>query len=164
MLSIALLYILRSKSREARTVSDWRKSMRIYYRSAQVMHILAIESFQFLLQIYIFAAELIVLTMLYVTIRNLFPITFIALLSGGMALACLMCMKLAFGCASKINDSSRTMYKDVEKTTKEQKAVLRSFKPMVIRVGDTFTITSASFPNILDYILSNLVNLLVTFK
>ena len=138
--------------------------MRIYYKSAQVMHILATESFKFLLQVYILAAELMILTMLYVCIRNLSPITVFAGVSGGISLACLMCLNLALGCASKMNDSSRTMYKNVDKTTKEQKAVLRSFKPMVIRVGDTFTITRESFPNILDYILSHLVNLLVTFK
>ena len=138
--------------------------MRIYYRSAQIIHILAIETFQFLLQIYIVAAELLVLTMLFVCIRNLSPVTSIALLSSMIGGLCLMCMNLAFGCASKINDSSRNIFKVLKKTTKRQKAVLRSMKPMVIRVGDAFTITSESFPNILDYILSNLVNLLVTFK
>ena len=137
--------------------------MRIYYRSAQIMHILAMEAFQFLLQIYIVAAELLLLTMLFVFIRNLSPVTFNALVSGMVGVACIISMNLCFWCASKINDDSRSICKTVKKATKEQNAVLRSFKPMVIRVGNTFTITSQSFPNVLDHILANLVNLLVTF-
>ena len=138
--------------------------MRIYYRSAQVMHIVANEAFQFLLQTYIVVGDLLFLIMLFVFVCNLSPVTFNALLSGMVAAAYLLCWNLAFGCAAKINDSSRSISKTVTKATKEEKAILKSFKPMGIRIGDTFTITSKSFVNALDHILSNLVNLLVTFN
>ena len=159
-------YILfnRSEPEDANTSSDASKSRRIYYRTAQILHILATEAFQFLLQLYIVLAELLVLGMLYIFIRNLTPPTFIAVPSGIVGGACLMCISLAFGSAAIINESSRSIFKLVKKTTKEQKALLRSLKPMVIRVGPTFTISSQTFPNMVDQVLSNLVNLLVTFN
>ena len=167
LIQIPVFYTLlnRSESEDAHTSrsQDWRNSI-IIYRSAQIMHILAMEAFQFLLQIYIVGAELMILAMLFVFIRNLSPVTFNALVSSMVGVAGLMCLKLALGCASRINDFSTSISKTVKRASKEENAILRSFKPMVIRVGNTFTVTSESFPNILNYILSNLVNLLVTFK
>ena len=158
------MLFLRSESEEANTSFESRKSRRIYYRSAQILHILAVEAWQFLLQLYIVIAQLMVLGLLFIFIRNLTPPTFIAVPSGVVGVACLMCISLAFGSAATINESSRSIFKLVRKTTKEQNAVLRSLKPMVVRVGPTFTISSKTFPNMVDHILSNLVNLLVTFN
>ena len=78
---------------------------------------------------------------------------------------CFITFKLAMGYASKINELSKRFSKTQAKRqlTKEQRAIVKSFKPMVIRVGGTFTITCNTFPKTVEYIFGHLVDLLITF-
>ena len=147
--------------------------MRVYFRAAQVVHDWEKEVFQQLLPTSVTGAEMIIIFALFAAIRlNTHGATneklmALAFLSVGTITFFIFKQGIEF--ASKVTDASRDFSRmqflqECFRCEQEDKVFLASCKPLVIKVGETFTITKESFPTISqDIILANLVNLLLTF-
>jgi len=135
------------------------------------MHACAMDAFGVLLPVYVTAAELVVTSSIFSSIK-MTNSTFFAIPLLAVGLICFSILKVALEFASKVTtnsrDFSRTPYPAGGRPimlSQEEKVFLQSCKPLLLRVGDTFTITEETFPTISqDIIMTNVINLLVALQ
>jgi hypothetical protein len=134
-----------------------------------MVHIWAMEFFQFLLPFYLTGAELLSVAALYCAIRMHVSLGLFTVLALGTGMTCFLTLKVALEFSAKVGESSREFSQtpflpEGSLFTKEYRMFLKSCKPLDLRVGDSFPITKDTFPTISqDIILGNLINLLVGF-
>ena len=143
------------------------------YRSAQLVHNWTMEVFQELVTATLAGTEFVIIFAFLAAIRlNTYGaandkfIAFVFLSVGAMFF---FLFKQSIEFASKVTDTSRDFSRipfleEGSHFEHKDEVFLASCKPLVIRVGETFTFTKNSFPTISqDVILGTLVNLLITF-
>ena len=141
----------------------------MYFRAAQVLHYRAVEITQFLVPLFLAGGELVVILSFFLAIRLSSTEPFITMVMLSIGVAGLVFIERALDFAAKFTESSRQFSRIpfLRKGChfrKRDKVFLASISPLVIRVANTFTITKATFPTILqDIILVNLMHLLITF-
>jgi len=135
-----------------------------------LFHARNIARLQFVLPVFITTAELITIATLFFGIK-IGPSSGLIIISPveiGIAVITLTCLKVGLDTASQLTVLSQEfssigrIRKDV---TKEEKCFFASCRSCKVRVGETFTITKETFPNIFgDIIIGSLINLLVIYK
>jgi hypothetical protein len=156
-------------------LDNWRKSKEqttvgVLFRAAQLYHSSAMEEYKFVLPAFIAGAEMVIIGTLFIAIRlHAYEEPFFTLSAFGIATACFFIHKKSIEFAAKITEASQDfsripfMEKGCQLGHKDR-LFLSSCKPLVLRVGSTFTITKDTFPTISnDVIMGTLINCLITF-
>jgi hypothetical protein len=131
-----------------------KRTLEIYYRSAQILHEAVLEISRILLPTYIGLAEGLILASLYLIICfNVAVGTFITLLTGLIFIIVFGCLKFALKYGSEMTEWSEEFARhpysaDCRNFTKADRVFFASCKPLILKVGHTFVITKETFHTI----------------
>ena len=145
--------------------------VRVYYRSAQHIHYWAMEIVRHMLPVAMVGIETVIIFAFFAAIRlsTSTDEKLLAVVALSAGIISFIVLKRCIEFATKVTNSSRDFSRypflnQGPRFGREDKVFLASCKPLMLKVGDTFTINEESFPTIShDILLGTIINLLVTF-
>jgi len=136
------------------------------YYAVNVLQTCGTITFRSIMTCFIVLAEVLVILSLYITIRMNISGGFLVALVVAMGGACYFVLKAVIKFSARLSEVSREFCKPggLRNLNKKHKSLIASCKPLSFAIGSTCTVTRQTFPTITqDIILSNLVNMLVSY-
>jgi len=139
------------------------------YRAAFIINTWLVDTTKFLVPGFLTATEVMIIGSLYTAVRlNRTNGIYFSLLLGSLGVRGLLKIKMDLGFAMRMTELSINFKHLVRlegaRCTVEDRRFLDSCLPIRLKLGDTFTVSKNTYYTIVqDIIISNLVNLLVTY-
>jgi len=142
-----------------------------FYRATFLMHAWAMDAFRFLVPGIVLSAEFTAVIAFFITVRTANPNeVYICALALAVGIIDFLALKAAVVLASKVAEVSKDyigfmLFKNGGKVSTLDRRVWISCRPLLQKVGSTFTITKETFPTMSqDIILGNVITLLLMFR